>query len=450
VLKEPGNNRLSKRFSGTRAIDLPSQERAHRPGNPGLWQKLIRLFGRQPSIIEPQSKADLEANASQESPPNEEPVILLGQYEILGEIGQGGFGRVFKARDVHLSQVVAVKELYGETPVALKREANVLSGLRHENIVGFRQLFPEREGWYMVMDFVDGMSLAQWVRTEQLYADGPEKALRRIVSWALQAAIGLNYAHQQSIIHQDVKPANVLITQAGIAKVADFGLAKACSVARPHRSGASQTGITVSVGGMTPAYCSPEQASGDRLSSATDVWSWAVSVLELFMGGVTWAQGTAAPQVLKMCHCPGTQHGNIPVLPPEIADLLDECLQLQPFARPRMEKVVAILRSIDPHKVFVPAEKVKALPHPADHEYDGAMILASKHSWKGAFAHLKTACKLQHPQALVVLRNVRCSRCGTVGEEASQASSGPESASVFGGECPHCKGQLTFKPAKRR
>src|ERR1039458_2377410 len=97
---------------------------------------------------------------------------LQGQYEILAEIGQGALGKVFKGRDIHLDKIVAIKELQLDNPSALRDEAQVLSDLRHENIVGFRQFFPNGNRWYLVMDYVEGGNLAEWVRTKKLYNGG--------------------------------------------------------------------------------------------------------------------------------------------------------------------------------------------------------------------------------------------------------------------------------------
>ena len=101
------------------------------------------------------------------------------------------------------------------------------------------------------------------------------------------------------MIHQDVKPGNVLLSADGTVKVTDFGLAKARALAGETTKRADGQSILVSSGGMTPAYCSPEQASGKPLSRKTDIWSWAVSVLEMMTGEVTWASGVAARDAME-------------------------------------------------------------------------------------------------------------------------------------------------------
>jgi tetratricopeptide (TPR) repeat protein len=143
------------------------------------------------------------------------------------------------------------------------------------------------------------------------------------------------------LVHQDVKPGNVLMTEDGIAKVADFGLSRARARAESGRTvvplatdgmwtPAAGGSVLVSSGGMTPAYCSPEQAEGKRLSRRTDQWSWAVSVLEMFTGEVTWGYGIAARDALE--DYASTGGGRLP-LPASMADALRRCLEWSPESR---------------------------------------------------------------------------------------------------------------------
>ena len=113
---------------------------------------------------------------------------------------------------------------------------------------------------------------------------GAGRALERILDITIQFAWGLHYAHEQGLIHQDVKPGNVLVNTDGTVKVTDFGLAKARALAGETPISSAGQSILVTSGGMTPAYCSPEQANGKPLSRKTDIWSWAISVFEMFVG----------------------------------------------------------------------------------------------------------------------------------------------------------------------
>jgi serine/threonine protein kinase len=172
--------------------------------------------------------------------------------------------------------------------------------------------------------------------------------MARLLDVAIQFAWGEHYAHEQGLVHLDVKPANVLMTVTGEAKVTDFGLAKARQAVeeRPVSSPgpeADEESFLVSCGGMTPAYCSPEQAARQPVSRRTDIWSWAVSVLEMFCGGVKWRSGIMAAQFLEALLQDESQKTHVP-LPRAVAQTLHRCLQLDPAARPRdMLEITAIL-----------------------------------------------------------------------------------------------------------
>src|SRR5262249_20607621 len=134
--------------------------------------------------------------------------------------------------------------------------------------------------------------------------------LATILDIAIQIAWGLHVAHEASVVHQDVKPSNVLMTATGVPRITDFGLARA--------------GIAAGAG-MTPAYCSPEQANGEPLTRATDLWSWGVSVLEMLIGERSWATGVAAPHVLEDLLRGDGAPGRAAGLPPALGDVLSRC-----------------------------------------------------------------------------------------------------------------------------
>jgi serine/threonine protein kinase len=196
-------------------------------------------------------------------------------------------------------------------------------------------------------EYVEGGSLADWIQQLKLYEGGPEKTLERILDVAIQFARGLHYAHEQGLVHQDVKPANVMMTSDGIAKVTDFGLANARALVGDVGMPGGTRSILVSVGGMTPAYCSPEQAAGSPLSRKTDMWSWGLSVLEMFMAEITWQAGQVAPEVLASYLETGPVDATIPVMPLGVAELLKWCFQREPRNRPaNMLEVATALQEI--------------------------------------------------------------------------------------------------------
>jgi serine/threonine protein kinase len=167
---------------------------------------------------------------------------------------------------------------------------------------------------------VEGGSLSRWIRTRKLYEGGHHAALLRILDFAIQFSWGLHYAHEKGLVHQDIKPPNVLINEQETVKVSDFGLSKARAVAGekpdPYHS------AFVSSGGITPAYCSPEQSQGLPLSRRTDIWSWGISILEMFCGEPPCRYGLEAADVLSRYSHSKISDPSIPRMPEEIAELL--------------------------------------------------------------------------------------------------------------------------------
>jgi WD40 repeat protein/serine/threonine protein kinase len=273
-------------------------------------------------------------------------------YQVQAIIGTGGMGLVYRVHHPGWNLDLAVKSPRPEAllrPGAIEdfeREAQtwVKLGL-HPHIVSC--YYVRRLGGvpHVFAEYVDGGDLAGWIRSGKLYHGDPHAALRRILDVAIQLAWGLRHAHTQRVVHQDIKPGNVLLTADGTAKITDFGLARARkSVLRAPASGlaaqraampqaAPPTADEVTCGGMTPAYCSPEQAAGRPLARTTDVWSWAVSVLEMFTGEACWSAGPVAAAALK-AYLAGTTDGRRPRMPAGLATLLQRCFARRPAERP--------------------------------------------------------------------------------------------------------------------
>jgi tetratricopeptide (TPR) repeat protein len=270
--------------------------------------------------------------------------VILGLYRVIGLAGKGGMGVVYRVRhlgwDLDLAMKAPRPELCAtqaqvreferecEAWVALGVHPHTVSCAYVRRLGGVPRVFAE---------WVDGGSLAQWVQQRRLYAGGTRDALRRILDVAIQFAWGLEHAHDQAMIHQDVKPANVMLTHDGIVKVTDFGLAGARIATGADTASQADSSLVASRGGMTPAYCSPEQASpgGDgRLTRATDVWSWAISVLELFVGEPPCRYGQTAGEVFAEFVGTGPRDPAIPALPAGLAALLGRCFRPDPADRP--------------------------------------------------------------------------------------------------------------------
>ncbi|MBV1851273.1 WD40 repeat domain-containing serine/threonine protein kinase [Catellatospora tritici] len=189
-------------------------------------------------------------------------------------------------------------------------------------------------------EYVPGGSLREAIDDGRLYEGGPDEVLARLLDLAVQIAWGLAHAHRRGLVHQDVKPANVLLDESGTAKVTDFGLSRVgasagrTDPARPGVRADPGVGTRVSAGGLTPDYASPEQAAGLPLSRRTDVWSYAVSVFELFTGGVAWSSGPSADVALAEYLHYGPDDPAAPRMPAALAELLRSCLLDDPAARP--------------------------------------------------------------------------------------------------------------------
>ena len=202
--------------------------------------------------------------------------LIAGKYRIVEEIGRGGMGVVFRAEDLKLKRMVALKFLpphlmdYPELKERFLIEAQAAAALSHPNICVIHEVVESEEHPYIAMEFVEGETLRDRIRRGPL---APKDALEITA----QIAAGLGEAQRKGIIHRDIKSANIMVTPKGQAKVMDFGLAKL-------RGGSSLTKSQTTLG--TVAYMSPEQARGDELDGRTDLWSLGVVLYEMLTGEV--------------------------------------------------------------------------------------------------------------------------------------------------------------------
>ncbi|HYI93928.1 MAG TPA: protein kinase, partial [Bryobacteraceae bacterium] len=209
---------------------------------------------------------------------------MLGQtishYEVLDELGHGAMGTVYRARDTQLDRVLALKILRSEVvnPRREKRfiqEARLASSLNHPSIVTIYEIFHVGEAPCIAMEYVDGETL------EQHLEKGPLE-LRQGLAWALAIADALATAHTAGIVHRDVKPSNIMITQTGLVKILDFGLAKLTQMSEGSSSEERLTLDDRIVG--TPPYLSPEQALCEKVDARSDIFSLGAVMYEMFTG----------------------------------------------------------------------------------------------------------------------------------------------------------------------
>ena len=200
----------------------------------------------------------------------------IGKYRVKGEIGRGGMGAVYLAEQPGLGREVAIKELIQSAdPTALKRflqEAQVMARTSHPNLVQVHDMELQGNVNYLVLEFVKGRTLRAWINDGLL----PPPQVFAIMHGVLQA---LDYAHRHSIVHRDVKPENVLISEEGIVKVADFGIARLTDDSGVGGT-ATKTGTTVG----TPQYMSPEQVASSKVDGRSDLYSAGIMLYELVAG----------------------------------------------------------------------------------------------------------------------------------------------------------------------
>jgi eukaryotic-like serine/threonine-protein kinase len=263
----------------------------------------------------------------------------LGFYEVLSQIGAGGMGEVYRARDSKLGREVAIKvlpEAFAHDADRLsrfQREAKMLASLNHPNIATIHGLEQSGGTSYLVMELVSGETLAERVKAGPL---GIEEALKI----AVQIAEALEAAHEKNIIHRDLKPANVKVTPEGKVKVLDFGLAKAFAGdgANDDPSNSPTLSAAATMQGTilgTAAYMSPEQARGKSVDKRTDIWAFGCVLYELLTGKQAF-QGETTTEILAAVLRGEPDWQALPEPTPfSIRALLRRCLQKEMNKRAR-------------------------------------------------------------------------------------------------------------------
>jgi WD40 repeat protein/serine/threonine protein kinase len=399
------NRRLEELFDA--AIELASTEREafldrECASDLGLRRELEKLLALAPSLPAwsasstlPDSRLDVRNIAV--NPPGEMPTArmrggtaqlkpgaIIYQYELIRELGSGGMGRVYLARDTRLGRRVAVKFLQQSTRGLSERfwlEAQATARCNHENIVVIHELGEHDGHPYMVLEFLEGQTLRQWLNEYTAAASMSNQPVPvppgRAVELMLPVVRALAYAHERGIVHRDLKPENVMLTRSGTIKVLDFGIAKLLSASRhdgERSDGVPDGAVDVGSGRVSgPAgvqssaligtlpYMSPEQMNAGVIDHRSDVWTAGIMLFELVTGRHPIA-GRSLGDLMRVADADKAMPGVLEVMPDRAADIgflagvIDRCLLKDSRHRtPSARALLAELEALAPGRraVFV-------------------------------------------------------------------------------------------------
>jgi len=281
----------------------------------------------------------------------------LEGYELVGELGRGTFGVVVLARQVALDRLVAVKRVTGafavdeEARARLQREAQALARLEHPNIVRLYDFRRDGRDAAIIMEYVPGESLDRRLARGEMSTDTALAVLTAV-------AAALEHAHSRGIVHRDVKPANVLLSESGEVKLADFGLARVLAGATALRT---RAGTVMG----TPAYMAPEQVLGERVDERTDAYAYSVLAYELLTGQRPFAREDA--QHMRDAHLfepPPPPNALVSDFPARASAAIMRGLAKDPAQRASVREVANAITRVPsrawPHVVFAPSAPTPA------------------------------------------------------------------------------------------
>ena len=261
--------------------------------------------------------------------------IFAARYQITGELGAGGMGVVYKATDSQLGETIAIKTLrtdfLSSDPSALERfrsEIKLARKISSRNVVRTHDIGEAEGVHYITMEYVNGTSLQDILRKRHKMP--PDAA----ISIGKQLARALQVAHEEGVIHRDIKPQNILVQPDGVLKVMDFGIARLTE--RPK--GVTKTGMVVG----TPEYMSPEQLLGDDIDARSDLYSAGIVLYECVTGARPWAADSATVLIGKMLSEPPTPPSEVdPTIPVALSSLIIRTIARDRNERPASAAVLA-------------------------------------------------------------------------------------------------------------
>ena len=273
-------------------------------------------------------------------------MMIVDRYEILEKIGTGGMSDVYKSKDHKLNRYVAVKVLkqeFSENANFVSKfrvEAQAAAGLMHPNIVNVYDVGEEKDIYFIVMELVEGITLKKYIEKKA------RLSVKEAISIAIQVSMGIEAAHNNHIIHRDIKPQNIIISKEGKVKVTDFGIAKA----------ATSNTITSNVMGSVH-YTSPEQARGGYSDEQSDIYSLGITMFEMLTGRVPFnGETTVAIAIKHIQEQLPSPREYIPEIPVSVEQIVFKCCQKSPDRRYQtMAELVADLKQslINPDEDFV-------------------------------------------------------------------------------------------------
>jgi len=403
VPAEPLDPRTSRRRIESvfdQALDLAPHDRSalltrECEGDPQLREEVEALLAaaERTGLTAKLASAVARPSAQQIAPP---PARVISQYEILEELGAGGMGVVYKARDQRLQRLVALKVLPSslsadqELKLRFLQEAKAIASLDHPNVCTIFEIAePENGQLIIVMPFYAGETL------KQKLGRGP-LSLAQALDYGLQIAHGLAHAHAAGVVHRDIKPANLVVTSGDRVKILDFGIAKVSQAA----ANLTRTGAVMG----TVAYMSPEQSRGDRVDQRSDLWALGVVLYQMISGRPPFAADSleAVFHAIQWRH-PQDLAALRPEVPPAVERLVYRLLEKEPVYRYQdAESLAADLDALrlDVIDSSTPSRRPAAapsLPRPqsgnvssvADLERGRAAVARS--AWREAYAGLTAA-----------------------------------------------------------